>query len=863
MPNNDLNEAIEEVIEDAGVITVPIDDTLSNSGEAADAKAVGDALALKADKSEIQTAVTVNGQSADAQGAILVTAADTKMSDTDTTTVKDAIEAVDGKTGEDIPVSSGSSQTIRQALESGATRAADQIPMSSTDQTTVKQHVDSLTGAVNDLGSAVSGLQGRTAADILYNTGSQETIKQHIETMEAGTVKTVNEIAPDESGNIQIERVPYADNLYSEDQENVTDSFLIRTTAGSGSLSDGNAWAQVIRGNRTHPDFVPESLQMTVNAMPRPTPPAITATLNEATFEAYVEEAGTYTVSYDGAAWDADPTLYGLTISNIPVDGDVITMVWDGENDAVVSITAGPRTAPPAITATIDRDTFVSYVTQSGTTTLTYTTAWSADPEDYGITVTNDPIAGDQIIVVYVKEVRGTITVGHPTALVSTGWNLYNHTAGYARVVRYSDTYGYLIQGSYSSLKFAEMPTGTQTTITPDSNGLFNVPSDGYVIVTGGNNTNTAIICTWSDWTGGPAGSWEAYSESGVSLASIMTADFPYGLCKIVQDTVEVVDEIDFVHKEAISRITRLEYTAENLATVIAAGRPYEYDENYIYQERASYVVTSISVDEEYQVSEHGLEWFADSAIELYTEILYGTNLKDKLKRDVVTISEQTLTSGQQAQVRTNIGAGSAADVSSNSEAIANINDHFIKVSNNISSSNINNYTESGIYYAWIDSDLGVGAWGTLIVSANKSGSTILCVDQTIISNGATKIRHYEQGAWSNWTVLAKKSDVETITSVTSVTAGSHIQIGADMVVRRTINTCFVWIKIKTTEAVSANEVILNGLPDHNNIYCFGLTGNNNKAYRVRASGTTIDVEEPIEANVWLSGFVAYPKVDY
>ena len=51
--NDDLNEAIEDVVEDADVVTVPIDDTLSNSGEAADAKAVGDALALKADKSEL------------------------------------------------------------------------------------------------------------------------------------------------------------------------------------------------------------------------------------------------------------------------------------------------------------------------------------------------------------------------------------------------------------------------------------------------------------------------------------------------------------------------------------------------------------------------------------------------------------------------------------------------------------------------------------------------------------------------------------------------------------------------------------------------------------------------------------------
>lgn len=778
---DDLNEVIEEVIDDASVITVPIDDTLSNSGEAADAKAVGDALALKADKSELQTSITVNGQSADAQGSIIVTAADTQISDTDQTTVKAAIEAVDGKTAEDIPVASGSSQTIKQALDSGATRTADQIPMSGMDSTTVKTHIDSLTGDVSDLDDAVSTMASRTAADILYNTGSQETIKQHIETMEAGTVKTVNEIGPDADGNIDIERVPYADNLYSEDQENVTDSFLIRTTAGSGSLSDGNAWAQVIRGNRTHPDFVPESLNMTVNAMPRPTPPAITATLNEATFEAYVEEAGTYTVSYDGTAWDADPILYGLTISNIPVDGDVITMVWDGENDAVVSITAGPRTAPPAITATIDRDTFVSYVTQSGTTTLTYTTAWSADPEDYGITVTNDPIAGDQIIVVYVKEVRGTITVGHPTALVATGWNLYNHTAGYARVVRYSDTYGYLVQGTYSTLKFAETPSGTQTTITPDSNGLFQVPSDGYVIVTGGNNTNTAIICTWSDWTGGPSGDWEAYSESGVSLASIMTADFPYGLCKIVDGTVEVFDEIDFVHKEAISRITRLEYSAENLATVIAAGRPYEYDEDYIYQERASYVVTSISVDEEYQVSEHGLEWFADSAIELYSEILYGTNLKDKLKRDVVTISEQTLTSGQQAQVRTNIGAGSAADVSSNSTAIAKLDSNTNSTNDILADALTSNTTKffsgSGSSYTGTVPN-GNYKYGTFMVNRRYGTKTVLAQS----ANNDIAINTYDGSSWTGWQELetAKKYSVASKTT-SSIAPNNNGSVMIDM----------------------------------------------------------------------------------
>ena len=660
MADNDLNEMVEAIVEDASVITVPIDDTLQNSGEAADAKAVGDALALKADKSEIANAVTVNGQEADAQGHIIVNGDDIKMSDSDTTTVKAAIEAVDGKTAEDIKVSSSpTAQTIAQALSTGASRAADQIPMSSSDSTTVKANIDTVKGDVNSLKDRATALENKTGADIPYNEGSQETIKQHVDALEEGTVKTVNDIGPDEDGNIQIDRVPLADNLYTENSKRIDESFLVRTTAGNGSVSDGPAWAQIMRGNRAHTGFTPESIQMTVNAETRPTPAAITASLDEATFEAYVGVAGTYELDYlDG--WSATPSLYGVTVSNTPVNGDKITIVWDGENDAVLTVTAVGRTAPPAITATLDRATFVGYVDASGTITLNYTTEWSANPALYGITVENTPVSGDQIVVVYVKEVRGTITQAQPTAIVATGWNLYDHTNGYARVVKYSNLYGYLIQGTYTSLAFAETPTGTQTAITPDEDGLFSVPGDGYIIVTGGNATDTAIICTWSDWEEGPDVDWEAYAESSVNIAAIMTAYFPYGLCKIVDGDDVVCDEIDFVHKQAINRITRMAYSEENRASCEAAGRPFEYDENYIYQARATETTNAITVDEEYTVSEHGLEWFAGSSVEIWSEILYGTNLKDKLKRDVLTISKQTLTSGQKAQVRENIGAAPA-----------------------------------------------------------------------------------------------------------------------------------------------------------------------------------------------------------
>ena len=658
---SELNDVVNVTVQDSDVITVPIDATLTHSGEAADAKAVGDALALKADKSELQNAITVNGQEADAQGKIIVTAEDTKISDSDSTTVKAAIEAAAGRTAEDIRMSdSPTAQTIAQAMTGSVTRTADQIAMSASDATTVKARADAQQGAIEDLQTAVSALGQMTGASIPYQTGSAETIKQHVDALEEGKVRTVNEIGPDANGNIDLERVPYADNLYSEDADQVNASFIARTTGGSGSLSDGSAWAQSIQGNRVHDGFVQERVRMTVTPMPRTAPAAITAVLNEATFEAYVGTAGTYTLAYADGSWSATPADFGLTISNDPVDGDVITIVWDGANDAVMTISAVERPVPPAITATIDRSIFVAYVEESGTITLTYSTGWSAEPGLYGITVTGTPIAGDQISVNYVKEVRGTITVAAPTRLVATGWNLYRQALNRARVVRYSETYGYKIGGSFTALAFAETLTGTQTAITPDANGLFQVPGDGYVFVTGG-GADTYILTTWSDWTGGYDGDFESYSESAVDLSTIMTACFPYGLCRVG----DVRDEIDLRHKQAISRIQRMAYSAEARASAEASGLAYEVDENYIYIVRDSEEVTAITLEEEYTVSEHGIEFVEDTAVPVYCEILYGVNLKDKLKRDVVTISEQSLTAAQQAQVRENIGAAADVDLTS------------------------------------------------------------------------------------------------------------------------------------------------------------------------------------------------------
>ena len=311
------------------------------------------------------------------------------------------------------------------------------------------------------------------------------------------------------------------------------------------------------------------------------------------------------------------------------------------------------------ITVVIDRDTFIGSVSSaSGTLVLEYTTEWSEDPASYGITVTGTPENGDSITIDYTKENRGVITVANPTTFISTGWNLYNHAAGYARVINYSSEYGFMIDGTYTTLEFAETLAGQRTTITP-VNGFFTIPADGYVFVTGGNDTDTAIWMTWSDWIDeANGGVFEPYSQTMIDLSGLMVS-FPDGLMRVGN----VFDEINLNTQRAYSRIQKLEYTAENLEDVIDSGVPYDTDTNYIYAVRETPVTLIISLSGEYTVSDHGIELFNGTTVPLTAYSLYGQDLKGKLRRDVLTISQQTLTAAQKAQILENIGAGSESSV--------------------------------------------------------------------------------------------------------------------------------------------------------------------------------------------------------
>ena len=289
--NENLNQEFTMTMESTNVITVPIDNTLTQEGEAADAKAVGDALALKADASSVNT-IDVNGEAADNQGHIILTGEHVPMSGDDETTLKSAIETASNRTGADIPLTADSgAATIAAAIAALGTETAQVIPMSDTDSTTVATKINSL------------------------------------ETAAAAAVKSVNGGTPDANGDVTINSVPLAANLTSDQSQAVTGSFVIRTTGGSRSVGSGSAQVQEIRGAMVHTGYVEEVLDYDLDETS-----GITIAIDHDTFVEYVTESGNIAIVYD-SAWKIDGTAvdlddYGITVTGSPNNGDTINITY-------------------------------------------------------------------------------------------------------------------------------------------------------------------------------------------------------------------------------------------------------------------------------------------------------------------------------------------------------------------------------------------------------------------------------------------------------------------------------------------------------------------------------------------------------
>lgn len=104
----------------SNVIPMPIDPTLSNEGEAADAKAVGEAIAA------IVAVKKVNDQSPDSAGAVVINATQIPMtSEEGAQTISEAILGVQAQTADTILYVAGETDTVKSVVDGIITACTD------------------------------------------------------------------------------------------------------------------------------------------------------------------------------------------------------------------------------------------------------------------------------------------------------------------------------------------------------------------------------------------------------------------------------------------------------------------------------------------------------------------------------------------------------------------------------------------------------------------------------------------------------------------------------------------------------------------------------------------------------------------
>ncbi len=108
----------------------------------------------------------------------------------------------------------------------------------------------------------------------------------------------------------------------------------------------------------------------------------------------------------------------------------------------------------------------------------------------------------------------GQLVSNKATRLKTVGFNLYNPATGKAYLLG-CQTNGYQITGEYTSIAFAKASGGPLELITPDANGQFNVPENGELIVSDGDDSTTCVHLVWS---GIRNGEYEPYWESEIEL---------------------------------------------------------------------------------------------------------------------------------------------------------------------------------------------------------------------------------------------------------------------------------------------------------------------------------------------------------
>ena len=371
-----------------------------------------------------------------------------------------------------------------------------------------------------------------------------------------GSVNSVNHIFPDAEGNVDLDIVPYAENLIAYDNIKENSEFIFRTSGGTKDIESGEANLNIIYGNCTIENGV----------ITAATPTSFRSILDNQFNKASMILTG-YTLSSTGAITESS----GSYVCYIHAVGGLLTgyTIYDPNNSIV-------------------RVGWNDSIPTSSTTGIIVTSGGEIVSD-----ITNDP----------------TLSI-----LVA-------------------NTNGYIIVACENI---------DDLTVHPRWSGIHDTESSSYV--------QSSITIPVSDVNG--------------SQLPTATYGFP--------SVNNIRDEINFDQRTYTQRIGYYPYSTTNLGIVVGLEVPYIYDNNSIFYVLPNPVVYNLAntISSNYIVSDIGTEEFLGTVVPVLTSTVYGQNLKDKLRRDVLTISPQTLTSTEKAQVLSNIGAAASGSYVQTSDIV-------------------------------------------------------------------------------------------------------------------------------------------------------------------------------------------------
>ena len=404
---------------------------------------------------------------------------------------------------------------------------------------------------------------------------------------------------------------------------------------------------------------------------------------------------------------------YGITLQN--VNPKVLSI---STNNAFATISITSQTFLSQFSVSGDY-IFTAYVEESSEeegSAVIKTTTWSYNNNpvtlsSYGIVATGDFNNNDTITVnynsgtpsstitiLYQKGARGTIHIPKPTSFVATGFNQFNPNNASQIIQNATIINGVIVQGTgyvcfvkaipgsvWGYIAYSEgehlIPDGIGWCSTiPEINteldqtlqefderssrlASITFSEQGYIAVAVDNYSDLCIHTRWDNEDDEVYEEYTAPSIINFPTTGILngeTKTLPlreYGMPAIGN----VRDRLDLDGSTYIQKIGRLENTSTNMNTVINLRVEYDYDDNWIYYvlPNFNYYILSFSAGQPslYSVNDFGTEEFIGTEYPVIAENIYGENLRNKLKTDVLMISQQNppLTNSQINSVRKNL----------------------------------------------------------------------------------------------------------------------------------------------------------------------------------------------------------------